>query len=77
MDKSGKPTGEPEEWEHPLFMSSIPSEDHPEYETVDAISSLIYDGKTPEELGEHFKEQVSLSLVYVALICDVVDLTCC
>ncbi len=59
MSQTGKLADEPEEWEHPLFMSALPSEDHPAYDTVDAISSLIYDGKTPEELGEHFKEQVS------------------
>jgi hypothetical protein len=48
-----------EEWEHPLFMKALPSADHPDAGTLEALSSLIYEDKTPEQLAEHFKQQVS------------------
>jgi len=46
-----------EDWEHPLFMTALPEADHPEVGVLDALSSLIYDDKTPEQLAEHFKNQ--------------------
>ncbi|ELR22915.1 tetratricopeptide repeat domain containing protein [Acanthamoeba castellanii str. Neff] len=46
-----------EEWEHPLFMKALPSSDHPDAGTLEALSSLIYEDQTPEQLAEHFKNQ--------------------
>jgi hypothetical protein len=52
-----------EEWEHPLFMKALPSSDHPDAGTLEALSSLIYEDQTPEQLAEHFKNQVGFPQV--------------
>lgn len=49
---------EPEVWEHPLFMTSLPSSaDHPSMDMVEGLQALVYDNETPESLAEHFKQQ--------------------
>jgi hypothetical protein len=61
-----------EDWEHPLFMKALPSGDHPEAGTLDALSSLIFEDKTPAQIAEHFKQQVSAHVwrsTFAILVC--------
>ncbi|KAL6068517.1 Tetratricopeptide repeat protein 4 [Balamuthia mandrillaris] len=46
-----------EDWESPLFMTAVPSEDHPEADTIAALQHLIYEDETPETIAENYKQQ--------------------